>query len=659
MLRAVSGEVIFVGCWLTKHQCIEELRDKAAIFKKTGLINVLDGDLTIVKSDVAVSESARKALSEGVQKLEDVPDHQKDWHPGSDEMVLDLVHPSLFPVAYGLTKVLPDEKVPLDGCIKYIGKGVTIRSFTPQRLPPSNVPDPWLHEERPIEWGSFQWLPTDVEVTDTGARMLGYINNLHPEEHREMYTTLEQIVEKTIPLWEECLSGFYDRRRIKLEDTGESDYTYPEGLLYRIPGEPDGPRAWFDPNKDLLSNGESLPDDAWEWQCEDEFHDWKEQNRILTYREPREYTPQAELTEGSEVPGADLRGKYPGGLQVIFKLASIHVTPEKPRYGGGSWHVEGGLNEMICASAIYYLDQENVSDSHLAFRQSLEEQEIGLIPEQGHWASLEAYMGIEQDGPAVQRIGSVLTKEGRLLAFPNSVQHQVQPFELMDKGRKGHRKILAMFLVDPQRRVLSTSNVPPQRRDWWGEELHREGSLRELPAELVQHTVGLVDDFPVSWEKAVEMREKLIKERGLGNDAVTEQMYAVSCDDLCYLILCVDGILTVNSSGSPFASTEAEAHGSNKLTRSMRRCFGAIIKRYYRELQQQCLLTRILTTDEPQKGCILRVNYHLLPLACMGWPAFQIDSLACQCVSLQSNRSPSVSTNVIDLPTSTVPFSNM
>jgi primase-polymerase (primpol)-like protein len=27
-------------------------------------------------------------------------------------------------------------------------------------------------------------------------------------------------------------------------------------------------------------------------------------------------------------------------LQVIIKLASIHLTPEKPEYGGGSWHVE-------------------------------------------------------------------------------------------------------------------------------------------------------------------------------------------------------------------------------------------------------------------------------------------------------------------------------
>jgi hypothetical protein len=28
------------------------------------------------------------------------------------------------------------------------------------------------------------------------------------------------------------------------------------------------------------------------------------------------------------------------GMQVIVKLANIHLTPEKSTYDGGSWHVE-------------------------------------------------------------------------------------------------------------------------------------------------------------------------------------------------------------------------------------------------------------------------------------------------------------------------------
>lgn len=58
--------------------------------------------------------------------------------------------------------------------------------------------------------------------------------------------------------------------------------------------------------------------------------------------------------------------------QVITKLASIHLTPEKPRYDGGAWHVEGMVDDGIVATGIHYFDQENIkeddNDSALAFR---------------------------------------------------------------------------------------------------------------------------------------------------------------------------------------------------------------------------------------------------------------------------------------------------
>ena len=40
------------------------------------------------------------------------------------------------------------------------------------------------------------------------------------------------------------------------------------------------------------------------------------------------------------------------GLQVIVKLANIHLTPDKPTYKGGSWHVEGQLVSLgfVCGS---------------------------------------------------------------------------------------------------------------------------------------------------------------------------------------------------------------------------------------------------------------------------------------------------------------------
>ncbi|KAF8601416.1 hypothetical protein BDV93DRAFT_545903, partial [Ceratobasidium sp. AG-I] len=62
----------------------------------------------IWQSDRLVPLALRERLIAGVSKLENVPDSEKDWHPRSNEQVLDLVHPSLYPVVYGRTLAYPD-----------------------------------------------------------------------------------------------------------------------------------------------------------------------------------------------------------------------------------------------------------------------------------------------------------------------------------------------------------------------------------------------------------------------------------------------------------------------------------------------------------------------------------------------------------------------
>lgn len=83
--------------------------------------------------------------------------------------------------------------------------------------------------------------------------------------------------------------------------------------------------------------------------------------------------------------------------------------------------------------------------------------------ENHHW--LTEVFGGEQGKSSVRYIGEVVTKECRLITFPKIFQHQVSPFELVDRSKPGHRKILALFLVDPHIRIISSANVPCQRRD--------------------------------------------------------------------------------------------------------------------------------------------------------------------------------------------------
>lgn len=183
--------------------------------------------------------------------------------------------------------------------------------------------------------------------------------------------------------------------------------------------------------------------------------------------------PKYELVDYNAPSGTTLRERFrEGGLQIIVKMATIELTPETPHFPEGGWHVEGQMNEHIVGTAIYYLDSENITPSHLSFRMQTGEDHRMLqdCVEQDRYGWLEVVYGTElgaNKGVCLQSYGKVETKEGRLLAFPNVFHHRVCPFELADKSKPGHRRIIALWLVDPLTRIISTANVPPQQRDWW------------------------------------------------------------------------------------------------------------------------------------------------------------------------------------------------
>jgi hypothetical protein len=155
-----------------------------------------------------------------------------------------------------------------------------------------------------------------------------------------------------------------------------------------------------------------------------------------------------------------------------------------------------------------------VTESRLAFRQQTEDNTRGnILYEQEHHQWLPEVFGCEQGGPTVQYVGDVITKEGRLLTFPNVYQHRVEPFQLLDKSKPGHRKILALFLVDPHIKIISSANVPCQQREWWAQEILGHGLYHKLPAEIQNEIIHHVDDFPIGLEEAKELRLELMEER--------------------------------------------------------------------------------------------------------------------------------------------------
>lgn len=114
----------------------------------------------------------------------------------------------------------------------------------------------------------------------------------------------------------------------------------------------------------------------------------------------------------------------------------------------------------------------------------------------------------------MQEIGGVETREGRLLTFPNILQHRVGPFKLADPTKPGHRKIVALFLVDPNIKVISTAHVPSQQQEWWWKltQTKKNQQITGLPVEVQDHILDDVD-FPLSLQDAKELRRELMEER--------------------------------------------------------------------------------------------------------------------------------------------------
>jgi len=155
-------------------RCIDELRYRASLVspEHPPPIFVYNGD--VFKSDTAVSQELKEALQAAVKKFEAaIPEKSKDWHPGSDGKVLDLVHPSLYPLVYGRTRILSDgSTTTLNDCIERCGQGEITE------IPPENE----MSEERERErYGrrnhannvfsaKFQWLPCEVDVSGENAK---------------------------------------------------------------------------------------------------------------------------------------------------------------------------------------------------------------------------------------------------------------------------------------------------------------------------------------------------------------------------------------------------------------------------------------------------------------------------------------------------------
>jgi hypothetical protein len=134
--------------------CIDELKHKAAVFKQTGFVHVYNGD--VLKSDCAIPAELQAALRAAVVPLENEATDKQDYLPGSNNQVFNIVDPSLFPLIYGMSRILTDSTIGLDDCLSRSGQGEITSSERGAKLG-------WYSKR-------FQWLPCNVDISGSSPR---------------------------------------------------------------------------------------------------------------------------------------------------------------------------------------------------------------------------------------------------------------------------------------------------------------------------------------------------------------------------------------------------------------------------------------------------------------------------------------------------------
>ncbi|GAQ03931.1 hypothetical protein ALT_1252 [Aspergillus lentulus] len=425
----------------------------------------------------------------------------------------------------------------------------------------------------------FQWLPCEVEFQDgPGRPRIGsYINNL-PWTQNGAYKAFEELLAQVIPLWNEVLViGTQGRKPMRIRTYDIPQRHKEEAIqkrndliaLYRSPRSAFTDQQWselcakvrpylalpkYDNLKGLRVNKTpdefpadilgSLTDEQWNSPktlikaVEEKIRrrnvfELPEPGISFTYEEwkrgkntGRPVMPRVNISEPNQpfdpIPDHEyycinLTG-IGDGLQVIFKVSSVDLTPDRPFYEGDSdFQVAGMLNERIVATAVCYYDVDNIDGARISFQQEarLNEYEFNLfhpnkielawdIP---HWD----YFARPPPSPpqALQDLGSIATtSNGRLLAWPNTLRYKAEPFSLVDSSRPGHLRYITIHLVDPHYRICSTRNVPPQQHDWWPKTMEMSNNLHGAPLLRLE-----TEDLPMTIQESLEVQKKTNLER--------------------------------------------------------------------------------------------------------------------------------------------------
>ncbi|KAF3107456.1 hypothetical protein TWF569_007925 [Orbilia oligospora] len=139
--------------------------------------------------------------------------------------------------------------------------------------------------------------------------------------------------------WERLLKKFEERKYLLIVRLHGSE---PEDYYYGFLDDEDKQQEGVDNEIDLGYEEESHCEDQYE--CGQDYYTVRNMGDVLDQRMWRPPKPKT-------LNDVQLEGTI---AHVIVKMANITLTPDKPEYTGGTWHMEAMENERIVSTGIYY-----------------------------------------------------------------------------------------------------------------------------------------------------------------------------------------------------------------------------------------------------------------------------------------------------------------
>ncbi|WOO80289.1 uncharacterized protein LOC62_03G003803 [Vanrija pseudolonga] len=452
--------------------CIWELQCKAR-----GLQQRCDDTLIIYDTHAAAvfkrdpSTALRVLVSDALAPLEQealaAPGGIKAWETGRDETSLMVVQPAMYAFEYGRTPIVRDREITLDECLSSMGSGE-----------PTGHPRALPRVEARAQAGiscRYQLLPADVELDAEGkSHITSYINDVHPVVHVATYRAIETLLDTALPLF----AAADDSVQPKSYEPGAQPGRFQADLSRcTVPGvceegwqhEPVDERGckpsnyYKHPDHDPISSQQAA-------------EEWFVRTHPLVQPQPLPSAEDRQRFLDSWRPLPDSVSVLGKKLQIIVSVKNVVLTPQKPRFPGTEFHVQGLINERVSGVAVYCYDSDNVTESRLSFAAPAAPVDHRRDP-----GNVQYLYGISQSRDYVPLVwvtlGSTMLRPGGLVVFPNVLAHRDEPLELADSTRPGFRKTITVCLVDPHTPILSTVNVPPQQRLWAASDAHEAPGL--------------------------------------------------------------------------------------------------------------------------------------------------------------------------------------